>query len=188
MRKALTIDKFLEKVMKRFLLGLSLIAVMVCSLCACLNDGAFFSKKILQENFVPDLPKINCMRAEKQESKIYYVQTTEQAFHAYAKQVYEYLHSLDFEYLGTRGEKVSDFFGGMPTYAFLAGNEISDFLCSENCYVFVWANEWNRDTQNLRSRHFVLTYFADGIPVDENYNVSMQLNYTIESYRFLGDQ
>lgn len=59
--------------MKRFLLGLSLIAVMVCSLCACLNDGAFFSKKILQENFVPDLPKINCMKAEKQESKIYYV-------------------------------------------------------------------------------------------------------------------
>ena len=173
--------------MKKFLHAFTLVAVTVCLLCSCASNGKFFSKKILQDNFIPDLPKITCSKAKKSENKIYYFQTTEEEFHSYAEKVYGYLNSLDFKYLGTRGEKISNFFGGMPTYAFIAGNETSDFLYSENCYVFVWANELFDDSQNLRQRHFVLMFCSDGIPSDKNYNVSMQLNYTIESYRAVGD-
>lgn len=39
---------YMEKFMKKFLLSLSLIAVMLCGLCACSNNGTFFSKEILQ--------------------------------------------------------------------------------------------------------------------------------------------
>ncbi len=54
--------------MKKFLLSLSLIAVMLCGLCACSNNGTFFSNEILQDNLVPDLPKISYDKAKQQEN------------------------------------------------------------------------------------------------------------------------
>lgn len=178
----------MEEVMKKFLLGLSLIAVMLCGLCACSNNGTFFSKELLQDNLVPDLPKISYDKAKQRYKKMYYYHTTEDEFNSYAAKVYEYLKSLNFEYLGTRGEVLDTFFGGCPTYEFITGNELTDFLYSENTYVFVWANEkYSESPYNLRSHWLEISYYPENISEDNKYNLSLNLNFNIHSYHLVDD-
>lgn len=178
----------MEEVMKKFLLSLSLIAVMLCGLCACSNNGTFFSNEILQDNLVPDLPKISYDKAKQKYKKMYYYHTTEDKFNSYASKVYEYLKSLDLEYLGTRGEVITTDFGGCPTYEFVADNELSDFLYAENNYVFVWANEKYADSPyNLHSYWLEISYYSENIPADDKYNLLLNLNFEIQSYRLVDD-
>ena len=166
--------------MKKFLLSLSLIAVMLCGLCACSNNGTFFSNEILQDNLVPDLPKISYDKAKQKYKKMYYYHTTEDKFNSYASKVYEYL--------GTRGEVITTDFGGCPTYEFVAGNELSDFLYAENNYVFVWANEKYADSPyNLHSYWLEISYYPENIPADDKYNLLLNLNFEIQSYRLVDD-
>lgn len=179
--------------MKKILLiiALVMIAIIPCSLCACTNDSGkyFFSKSVLEDNLVPDLPKIACEKAEKEYSKVYRFKTMEENFNNYVSSVYEYLCSLNFEYFGYRGEELSSFFGGSPTYEFFIGSELSDFKYTENrhgsklenCYVFVWANDIDTDTNNLRSKHYLeLSYYSD-----REFNVYMDLNFVLDSYRLI---
>ena len=180
---------YMEKFMKKFLLSLSLIAVMLCGLCACSNNGTFFSKEVLQDNLVPDLPKISYNKAKQKYKKMYYYHTTEDEFNSYVAKVYEYLKSLDFEYLGTRGEVITTAFGGCPTYEFVLGNELSDFLYAENYYVFVWANEKYADSAyDLHSYWLEISYYPENISADNKYNLSLNLNFNIESYRLVDDK
>ena len=179
--------------MKKFLITISLVMAFIlsCSLCACNKDGSetFFSKSVLEDNLVPDLPKIECEKAEREYSKVYRFKTTEENFNNYVSSVYEYLCSLNFGYLGYRGKEISSFFGGAPTYEFFIGSELSDFKYTEdrsghkleNCYVFVWANEINADTNNLSPKHYLeLSYYSD-----REFNVYMDLNFVLESYRLI---
>ena len=179
--------------MKKILLIITLImtAIISSSLCACNNDKAesFFSKSVLEDNLVPDLPRIECEKAEREYSKVYRFKTTEENFTEYVSSVYEYLCSLNFEYLGYRGKEISSFFGGAPTYEFFIGSELSDFKYTEdrsghkleNCYVFVWANEINADTNNLSSKHYLyLSYVSD-----RELEVYMDLNFVLDSYKLI---
>lgn len=171
--------------MKKILASLFLSVVFMCGLCACSINSAFFSKKILKENLVPDLPEITFSKAKKEDNKYYYYKATEEDFNLYVKDVYGYLKSLDFKYFGTRGEELSNFFGGAPTYAFIDGSELSDFKYTvdrdgnklENCYVFVWANEILAEFPNVHSYYYELIYFPD-----REYNVILKLNYGLETY------
>ncbi len=177
--------------MKKILIGLLIAVISLSTLCACSNDGAFFSKKILQDNLVPDLPQITYSEAKKEYDNFYRYKTTQEEFNAYVTEVYEYLKSLDFVYFGTRGEELSNFFGGAPTYAFEEASELSDFKYTtdrygkelENCYVFVWANEILSDKPNLRSYHFELSYYSS----DNEYNVILLLNFGFETYHLDND-
>ena len=177
--------------MKKILLTISLVMTIIisCSLCACNKDRNFFSKSVLEDNLVPDLPRIKCEMAEREYSKVYRFKTTEENFNNYVSSVYAYLCSLNFEYFGYRGKELSSFFGASPTYEFHIGSELSDYKYIEdraghkleNCYVFVWANDIDADTNNLRSKHYLeLMYFSD-----REFNVYMDLNFTLESYRLI---
>lgn len=182
--------------MKKLLLIVSLItiAIISCSLCACNkdNDKNFFSKSVLADNLVPDLPRIKCEKAEKEYSKVYRFKTTEEAFNDYVVNVYDYLSSLNFEYFGYRGKEISNFFGGAPEYEFYFGSELSEFKYTEdrsghkleNCYVFVWANEIRTEAPNknvLKDHYLEICYFSDG----RELNVYIDLNFGLETYRLV---
>ena len=71
----------------------------------------------------------------------------------------------------------------------LEGNELSDFLYAENNYVFVWANEKYADSPyNLHSYWLEISYYPENISADNKYNLSLNLNFNIESYRLVDDK
>ena len=181
--------------MKKILTIISLIMIVVISfsLSACYTDIVFFSKSVLEENLVPDLPRIKSVFAYKENKRLYRFKTTEDEFNNYVSSVYEYLYSLNFKYFGYRGEEISSFFGGAPTYEFYLGSELSDFKYTEdrgghkleNCYVFVWANEINSETNKLSGDHYLeLQYYTHKTGAFE-YNVYIDLNFGIQSYRLI---
>ena len=114
-----------------------IITVMIsCFLGGCFFDNIykkidFFSKSVLNESYVPNLPKIHYQKAERKYSRFYRYKTTEEDFNAYVSAVYEYLCSLDFKYFGYRGNEIGDFFGAAPKYEFCNGTELSDFKYTE---------------------------------------------------------
>ena len=146
----------------------------------------YFSKSVLEDHLVPQLPRISGKNREKQYGKILRLETSEENFEKYVNEVYEYLLSCNFAYLGYRGDVLSTFFGGMPTYEFCVGKELSDYrydfssmgLRSEG-YVFVWADELHDDGHDLKS-HFleIRRSTASG-------QTYLELCFSFESYRLV---
>lgn len=163
-----------------------LLLSLLCTMSACANSK-FFSQDTLRDNLISDLPKIPCKKAESSNGKFYDVETTEKQFNEYVVAVYSYLKTLNFKYLGFRGNEISG--GAFPIYEFHIGNEIDDFKYTQdgnkfgNCYIFVWANEIDESTSIL-NHHYITLRFNAG-KSKGLYNCSIEMGYVWASYKLV---
>ncbi len=124
------------------LLALCLTAILyLCCLASCSSahkENTWFSEEKLTECLVGDLPTITKDYVKHNDENIY-VSFTDSEFEAYAKSVYDYLLSQNYEYLGTRGEQVGTLAGTLTTYYLEPATELSEFYV-DSAYRFVYSD------------------------------------------------
>ena len=124
------------------LLALCLTAVLcLCCLASCGSthkENKWFSEEKLTKCFVGDLPTITKDYVNHNDEDIY-VSFTSKEREAYVAEVFEYLKSQNFKYLGTRGEQASTLAGSFTTYYFKPATELSEFYVSGS-YKFVYSD------------------------------------------------
>ena len=124
------------------LLALCLTAVLcLCCLASCGSahkENEWFSEEKLTECLVGDLPKIEKDYVNSGGEDIY-VSFTAGEREAYVTEVFEYLKSQNFKYLGTRGEQASTLAGSFTTYYFKPATELSEFYVGSS-YKFVYSD------------------------------------------------
>ena len=124
------------------LLALCLTAVLcLCCLASCGSahkENEWFSEEKLTNCLVGDLPTIEKDYVNHNGEDIY-VSFTSKEREAYVAEVFEYLKSQNFKYLGTRGEQASTLAGSFTTYYFKPATELSEFYVSSS-YKFVYSD------------------------------------------------
>ena len=124
------------------LLVLCLTAVLcLCCLASCGSaheENTWFSEEKLTECLVGDLPTIEKDYVNHNGEDIY-VSFTSKEREAYVAEVFEYLKSQNFKYLGTRGEQASTLAGSFTTYYFKPATELSEFYVGSS-YKFVYSD------------------------------------------------
>ena len=127
--------------MKRILVfALTAVLCLFC-LASCSSahkENTWFSEEKLNNCLVGDLPTIEKNYVNHNGEDIY-VSFTDSEFESYAKSVYDYLLSQNYEYLGTRGEQVGTLAGTLTTYYFEPATELSGFYVSGS-YKFVYSD------------------------------------------------
>ena len=117
------------------------VVLCLCCLTSCGSahkENKWFSEKKLTECLVGDLPKIEKDYVNHNDEDIY-VSFTNKEREAYVAEVFEYLKSQNFKYLGTRGEQVGTLAGTLTTYYFEPATELSEFYVSGS-YKFVYSD------------------------------------------------
>ena len=126
----------------RKLLALCLTVVLcLCCLASCGSaheENKWFSEEKLAKCLVADLPTIEKDYVNRGDEDIY-VSFTSKEREAYVAEVFEYLKSQNFKYLGTRGEQASTLAGSFTTYYFKPATELSEFYVSGS-YKFVYSD------------------------------------------------
>ena len=124
------------------LFALCLTSVLcLCCLASCGSaheENEWFSEEKLTECLVGDLPTIEKDYVNHNGEDIY-VSFTSKEREAYVAEVFEYLKSQNFKYLGTRGEQASTLAGSFTTYYFKPATELSEFYVSGS-YKFVYSD------------------------------------------------
>ena len=122
--------------------ALCLAAVLcLCCLASCSSahkENEWFSEEKLAECLVGDLPTITKDYVNSGSEDIY-VSFTAGEREAYVAEVFEYLKSQNFKYLGTRGEQASTLAGSFTTYYFKPATELSEFYVGSS-YKFVYSD------------------------------------------------
>ena len=122
--------------------ALCLAAVLcLCCLASCGSahkENTWFSEEKLTECLVGDLPTITKDYVNHDDEDIY-VSFTSKEREAYVAEVFEYLKSQNFKYLGTRGEQASTLAGSFTTYYFKPATELSEFYVGSS-YKFVYSD------------------------------------------------
>lgn len=150
-------------------------AILLFSLCGCTRND-FFKQSILDRCLVPDLPHIEYKKAQKKSNRVYNFVVSEEAYENYVVSVYEYLSSLDFKYLGTRGiAEDGGLFMSPTTYEFVQCTELSQFKTSKG-YFFVWANSITEQNHLIQRHYLEITY-----DVTLEYPVTLDLTTDIGS-------
>ena len=171
--------------MKKLLTYILTVVLMLPCLKACsngvMNGARFYNGKVLKEFQIMDFPKPQGTEDvyAPTNSQLYFNRTAE-GFEEYAEQLYTYLVEKDFAYFGYRGDVISTFFGGAPTYEFYLSSELSEhqYLVDrngrkfDNCYVFVFSNELSGDSL-IHECAIELIYRPD----DEEYNTHLCIYY-----------
>ena len=125
---------------KRFACVLTAI-LCFCCLASCGSahkENTWFSEEKLTACLVGDLPTIEKEHVNHNDEDIY-VHLTEKEREAYVAEVFEYLKSQNFKYLGTRGEQASTLAGSFTTYHFKPATELSEFYVGSS-YKFVYSD------------------------------------------------
>ena len=130
-------------------------------------DGNFFDKKHLEEHLIPDLPKPDA-KVEKDVGEAIKYEMTEEEFEQYAREVYNYMLSCNFQKLGTPGS----------IYATDSNSRVHD--CAEfeeykhdgeaeghtsmySSYLFACANErYERNEERWVSHFLNIEYYQEG--------------------------
>ena len=124
------------------LLALSLTVVLcLCCLASCGSaheENEWFSEEKLTNCLVGDLPTVEKDYVNHNGEDIY-VSFTSKEREAYVAEVFEYLKSQNFKYLGTHGEQASTLAGSFTTYYFKPATELSEFYVSGS-YKFVYSD------------------------------------------------
>ena len=122
--------------------ALCLAAVLcLCCLASCGSthkENTWFLEEKLTECLVGDLPTIEKDYVNHNGEDIY-VSFTSKEREAYVAEVFEYLKSQNFKYLGTRGEQASTLAGSFTTYYFKPATELSEFYV-DSSYKFVYSD------------------------------------------------
>ena len=124
------------------LLSLSLTVILCLTLLASCGsaheENAWFSVEKLSDCLVGDLPTVQKDYVNSGGEDIY-VSFTAGEREAYVAEVFEYLKSQNFKYLGTRGEQASTLAGSFTTYYFKPATELSEFYV-DSSYKFVYSD------------------------------------------------
>ena len=157
----------------------------------------FLSEEALLENEIPDLPELphgkdKSTRAALPkalllgEYGLFYCTLSYEEFQTYVEEVYEYLLSLNFKYLGYEGKML-----GIGDFEFFEGEMLSDFYVEDDTVTkvsFIWANELNEannaylspDWHSLELFYYYETQiFEDGF----TYNVEICTRHTMVQYK-----
>ena len=127
--------------MKKLLALCLTVVLCLCCLASCGSaheKNTWFSEEKLTQCLVGDLPKIEKDYVNHNDEDIY-VSFTSKEREAYVAEVFEYLKSQNFKYLGTRGEQASTLAGSFTTYYFKPATELSEFYVSGS-YKFVYSD------------------------------------------------
>ena len=119
------------------------LTVVLCLFClascgSAREENEWFSEEKLNNCLVGDLPTIEKDYVNHNGEDIY-VSFTSKEREAYVAEVFEYLKSQNFKYLGTRGEQASTLAGSFTTYYFKPATELSEFYVSGS-YKFVYSD------------------------------------------------
>jgi len=164
---------------------------MTAYLCLCCfascskthKENTWFSEEKLSKCSIDDFPAVDKNFVNYNDDDIY-VSFTANELEAYINEIYDYLKSQNFEYLGTRGEQVDTLSGAFTTYYFVPANEVAEFYV-DSAYRFVFSdgtlNEYKRPVfciiaiYDYEIQH--LEYWAK----DFSYNTIIRLRYESES-------
>ena len=127
--------------MKKILALCLTVVLCLCCLASCGSaheENTWFSEEKLTECLVGDLPTIEKDYVNHNGEDIY-VSFTSKEREAYVAEVFEYLKSQNFKYLGTRGEQASTLAGSFTTYYFKPATELSEFYV-DSSYKFVYSD------------------------------------------------
>ena len=191
--------------MKRFSVIFLCLFFCLFSLLGCTDktdkDG-FYAQSTLNNNFIPDLPKIKSDGETSLKEGRFSFTTTKDGFDEYLNSVYDYLVGCSFEFLGYPTEVFSTLFGGAPKCTFEFGNELSDFQTdiafstsgsdiyeqarTGTHYFFVWGNEGiNQNTEGNGYQQIVNAKYQIGYYSREGYVTAyMVLKHTLMDYTF----
>ena len=124
------------------ILALCMTAILcLCCLASCSSahkENKWFSEEKLTQCLVGDLPTIEKDYVNHNGEDIY-VSFTSKEREAYVAEVFEYLKSQNFKYLGTRGEQANTLAGSFTTYYFKPATELSEFYVGSS-YKFVYSD------------------------------------------------
>lgn len=125
--------------MKKLFNFIILISVLALLLSSCgYKQNEWITEEKLSKCLIPDFPEIQDNYVVKGDGDIY-VKLSEEEYKAYVSQVYDYLKSKNFEYLGTRGELHSSLSGAFNTYYFKPADTLEDFYV-DGAYRFVYSD------------------------------------------------
>ena len=126
--------------MKKVLALCSAAVLCLCCLASCSahKENEWFSEEKLTECLVGDLPTITKDYVNHSDADIY-VSFTSKEREAYVAEVFKYLKSQNFKYLGTRGEQASTLAGSFTTYYFEPATELREFYVGSS-YKFVYSD------------------------------------------------
>ena len=127
--------------MKKLLALCLTVVLCLCYLASCDSahkENTWFSEEKLTNCLVGDLPTIEKDYVNHNGEDIY-VSFTSKEREAYVSEVFEYLKSQNFKYLGTRGKQASTLAGSFTTYYFKPAIELSEFYVASS-YKFVYSD------------------------------------------------
>ena len=127
--------------MKKLLALCLTVVLCLCCLASCGSaheENKWFAEEKLTQCLVSDLPAITKDYVNRNDEDIY-VSFTSKEREAYVAEVFEYLKSQNFKYLGTRGEQASTLAGSFTTYYFKPATELSEFYV-DSSYKFVYSD------------------------------------------------
>ena len=166
------------------------------------DEDGFYVQKTLNDNFIPDLPKIKRDGKTSLNQGRFTFTTTQKEFDEYLNSVYDYLVSCSFEYFGYPSGVLSTFFGGAPRCTFEYGSKLSDFQTliafsikgsdiyeeakTGKHYFFVWGKEGVKEQSDGLSQIVNARYLQIGCyTLDKNYvSAYMELKYSLMDYTF----
>ena len=128
----------MKTIKKLLTIGLTfLLCFTAFTACNLYKENLWFSEEKLQKCLVSDLPKLNSDKYVRYNDNDVYAKLTEEEFHSYANEIYEYLLESNFVYLGTRGETKGTLNGAFPVYYFEPASELSEFIDGgDYCFVY----------------------------------------------------
>lgn len=152
--------------MKKILFAfLSIICAIALSSCAGAEykKNEWFADDKLEQCEVSNLPAVTYSDYYYNNKTWVYFNATYQELEDYARVVYEYLESQNFEYLGTRGHQKASLAGAFASYYF---KEIESF---EDCYtqdygkqyIFVYSNGNVNENGHMTFNEVIIGKFDD---------------------------
>lgn len=127
--------------MKRLLALCLTVVLCLCCLTSCDSahkKNTWFSDEKLTGCYVSNLPTVTNDYVNHNDEDIYVSFTAEER-ESYITEIYEYLKSQGFKYLGTQGEQSFTFAGMFTTYYFEPATELSEFYI-DGAYRFIYSD------------------------------------------------
>ncbi len=173
--------------MKKIFACILLFSLLSLLLSSCgYKQNKWLSEEKLSKCLIPDFPEIQDNYLIKGNNDIY-VNFSEEEYKSYVNEVYEYLKSKNFEYLGTRGEINSSLSGAFTSYYFQPAETLEDFFV-DGAYRFVYSDgkiEGLDDTFRFRiliidNVGFTSTKTVEDNGVNFKYNTVIKVRYNSE--------
>ena len=179
----------MKKIFKLILLLVSLITFSSCSLFSgsSYEKNVWYSNEALEKSSVLNLPKITNSDYYNNSNNCVYFNLTNEEVREYAKTVYEYLDSLGYEYLGTRGHQKASLAGAFASYYFRDVDSFGECYTQMYSmeYIFVYSNDIDDSNGILFNEIIISTINSKTIKYDKNEvicNAKIELNYDEHYY------